>query len=195
MSDLNSLSRRARHEVLRAVRNHKYDRSEEGVVIPSMKLFIGGVFESAVGDGPWDVDANLVPTEGLNHILDVALSQATQKSAFYIGIFSGNVTVQSTWTGANWVANATEFTNYDEATRRAWTEAGVAAGVITNTASPALFTIATGGGTVRGAALVEASAKSAVTGVIIAAARFSVDKVMAAAEELRVRYTLTATST
>lgn len=194
MSDFNSLSPRARREAARALRNHKYDKTDTGLLVPSMHLRINGVFEVSAREEPYEPAPNMVVTEGLTHIIDVALSQATQKLAFYVALFSGNVTVANTWTGANWVANATEFTNYTEANRVAWAEAGAAAGSISNTASPALFTIGAGGGTVRGAALVEASAKSSTSGVLIAAARFSVDKVMAAAEELRVRYTLTASS-
>lgn len=195
MSELNNLSGRARRELSRALANHRYERTDGGIVVPSMKLSIGGFFEVAVGDGPYEIAPNLIPTEGLNHILDVALSQATQKLAFYIALFSGNVTPQATWTGANWVANATEFTNYAEATRQAWAEAGVAAGSVTNSASPASFTIGAGGGTVRGAALVEASAKSATTGVLVAAARLPADKVLAETEELRIIYTMNASST
>ena len=191
----NILAARHREEALRAIRNHKFDYTENGIAIPSMKLAIGGVFEVAGGDGVFEVCPNLIPTEGLNHIIGVALNQATQKLAFYLGLFSGDVTVQPTWTGANWVANATEFTNYTEATRQLWDNGAVAAGSVSNSALPAVFTMGVGGGTIRGLVLAEASAKSATTGVIIAASRLSVDKAMAQDEELRAKYTLSATST
>lgn len=189
------LSARNREEALSAIRRHKYDVTDTGIHIPSMKLSIGGVFEVAKGDGPWDVAPNLITTEGLNHILGVALAQASQKLAFYIAPFTANVAVAGTWTGANFTTNSTEFTNYDEATRVLWDKGSVSAGAVGNTLSPALFTIGTGGGTIRGVGLLEASAKSATTGVLIAAARLASDKVMAEDEELRVKYTLSATST
>lgn len=195
MSDINELSRRGRRDLSQAVRNHKYEVTDEGLLFPSQQLVVGGYFEVSVNGGDFEKAPNLVPTEGLNHLLGVTLSQDTQKLGFYVSLFSGNVTVQASWTGANYVANATEFTNYDEATRVAWVEAGAAAGSISNTASPAVFTMGTGGGTIRGAALLEASAKSATTGVLIAAARFLTDKVMAEDEELRIKYTISATST
>lgn len=191
----NILSARHREEALAAIRRHKYDVTDGGIVIPSMKLAIGGVFEAAVGDGPWDVAPNLITAEGLNHILGVALAQATQKLAFYIAPFSGNVSVANNWTGGNFASNATEFTNYTEATRVEWQKGAVAAGAVGNSATPAVFTIGTGGGTIRGVGLLEASAKSSTSGVCVAAARLPVDKVMAATEELRVKYTLSATST
>lgn len=191
----NILSARHCDEALRAIRAHKYDRTDSGIVIPSMKLAIGGVFEVAVGDGPWDVAPNLIVTEGLNHLLSVALAQGTQKAAFYLAPFSGNVAVPATWTGANFTTNATEFTNYTEANRVLWEKGAVAAGSVGNAATPGVFTMDTGGGTIRGMALLEASAKSATTGVLIAAARLSADKVLAVDEELRAKYTISATST
>lgn len=193
----NILSARHREEALSAIRRHKYEVAPGGIVIPSMKLAIGGVFETAKGDGPWDVAPNLIVTEGLNHILGVALAQATQKLAFYIAPFGGNVSVAGTWTGANFAANATELTTaYSEANRVEWEKGSVAAGSVGNSATPAVFTFAAGGPyTVRGVALLEASGKGATTGVLIAAARLAADKVMSEAEELRVKYTLSATST
>lgn len=142
---------------------------------------------------PWEVSPNLIVTEGLNYILASALGAVAQKTTFYVALFGGNVTPVAGWTGANFTANATEFTNYDEATRVLWADDAVAAGVIGNNATPAEFTISTGGGTVRGAALIEASAKSSTSGILVAAARFASDKVMAATEELRVKYVISAT--
>ncbi|WP_339830005.1 hypothetical protein [uncultured Arenimonas sp.] len=190
----NILAARHRDEALQAIRAHKYERTDSGIVIPSMKIAIGGVFEVAGNDGVYDVCPNLIPTEGLNHIISVALAQGTQKSAFYIALFSGDVTVQATWTGANFVENATEFTNYT-GERQEWVNGAVAAGSVSNTASPAVFPITGAGGTVRGIALLEANAKGSVEGVLVAASKLSVAKVMALDEELKAKYTLSATST
>lgn len=192
---IKNLNARHREEALRAIHNHKYELTESGIEIASMGLGFSGGFEVSVGNDPiWDLQSNLVVTEGRTHLLDVALSQATQNLGFYIAPFSQNVAVAATWTGATWVGLATEFTNYTEATRQAWVEAGAAASAINNTASPALFTMGVGGGTIRGLALVSESAKGATTGVLIAAARLATDKVMSEGEELRVKYTLSATS-
>lgn len=192
----NILSARHRDAALQAIRRHKYERTDNGILIPSMKLAIGGVFEVAKGDGPYEVAPNLVPLEGINHILSVALAQASQKLAFYIAPFSGDVTVQSTWTGANFATNATELTTaYSEANRVEWENGAVAAGSVGNSATPAVFTFAAGGPyTVRGVALLEASGKGATTGVLIAASRLAAAKVMGEGEELRVKYTLSMTS-
>lgn len=190
-----TLTTRHSAEARRAIANHRYEATASGIEIPSMKLAIGGIFEVAGNDGVWNVAPNLLTTEGLNYILGAALAQATQKLGLYLAIFSGNVTVVPTWTGANFAANATEITTYAETTRPLWDKGAVAAGSVSNTAIPAVFTMGAGTTTVRGVGLLGASAKGATTDVLVAAARLPVDKVMAELEELRAKYTLTATST
>lgn len=139
-------------------------------------------------EGPWEADDNMVVDQGIMHFLNATLDQAAQNAAYYIALFSGNVTVVSTWTAANFTANSTEFTNYTESNRVLWANDVAAANSIGNDTTPAVFTIATGGGTVRGAALLSVATKSATTGVLIAASRFASDKVLAEDEELRIKY-------
>lgn len=154
-----------------------------------------GCFEvSTDGGKTWEIEPNLVVDEGIAYLLSSALDGAAQKLTFYVALFGGNVTPQASWTAANFTANATEFTNYTESGRQQWMKGDVAAGALGNSASPAVFTINTGGGTVRGAALIEGAAKGATTGALIAAARFATDKVLEATEELRVRYTISFTA-
>ena len=153
-----------------------------------------GYFETQVGDGPWVRDNNLVVNEGILYLINTGLASGSASTIFYIAPFGGNVTPGATWTAANFTANSTEFTNYTEAVRQTWQKDAAAANAIGNTTTPATFTINTGGGTVRGAGLISVSTKSGTTGVLIAAARFDADKVLTVGEELRVKYTLTGTS-
>jgi hypothetical protein len=139
-------------------------------------------------EGPWEVDNNMVVDQGIMHFLGATLDQVTQNSAFYIALFGGNVTVVSTWTAANFTSNSTEFTNYTESNRVLWANDAAAANSIGNDTTPAVFTIGSGGGTVRGAALLSVATKSSTSGVLIAAARFATDKVLAEDEELRIKY-------
>lgn len=190
-----NMMHRHRQEALRRLRANKYELTEAGVLIPGMGLHFHGHWETQIGDAPWQVDPNIVVNEGILHFLQATLDQAAQNAAFYVALFSGAVTPAATWTAANFVANATEFTNYAEATRVPWNNDPAAANAIGNTTNPAVFTIGAGGGTIRGAALLSASAKNATTGVLIAAARFSADKPMSQDEELRIRYVLSGSST
>lgn len=194
MTPLSNLSGRDQAALRRAVRGLKYEVTETGIVVPEMGLSVGGYFEIQVNDGPVEVVPNRVVNEGLTHMLDVELGNAAQTAAWYVALFSGNVTPAATWTAANWVAQGTEFINYTQATRVAYTPAGASVQAITNSASRAQFTADTGGGTVYGAALVSASAKSATTGILFSAARFSSQKILDAADDLNVAYSVQASS-
>ena len=128
---------------------------------------------------------NLCPTEGLNHLLSIVAAGGSQIATWYCGIFEGDYTpiaanVMSTFPGL-----ATESTAYAEATRPEWVEAAPAAGVITNAASKAVFTI-NATKTFYGAFLSSSSVKGGTTGVLLSAARFSTAKAMASGEVLRV---------
>lgn len=148
---------------------------------------------------------NIVVNEGLNYILDSALSAGTQKTVFYIGVFKNSYTpiaadVQSSATPASNFYNAAKAgeitTEYSEATRQTWTEAGVSSQTLTNTASPASFTF-TESVNVYGAFLVcgtSADVKGSYgTGqLLIAAAKFEAVREMIFNDILNVVYTISA---
>ena len=133
---------------------------------------------------------NLITTEGRNHHLNVVYNGATQVATWYIGVFEGNYTPLATDTAATFPSAATECTAYDEATRQAFVEATSTAGLITNTASRAVFTF-NATKTIYGGFLTSASAKSATTGVLMAAARFSPSRNVEAAFQLTLGYNVT----
>ncbi len=184
------------NEIRRALANKKYEVNDVGdILVPSMKASIGGYFDHDVNGLDRRFDKNLWTTEGRNHTLDVVVGATSKLSTWYLAPFNGNVTVVDTWTAANFTANSTEFTAYDETARVVWTPASAASGSVNNTASRAAFTISTGGGTIRGFGFISASAKSATTGVLVAAARLASDRVLSATDVLNVGYTLTLTAT
>lgn len=191
---------RHRAEVARAIRNHDYDITPEGMYLPKQKAIVGGVFEVTHrrnGDMlAREAGPNLLPTQGLNHMLDVTLHGSAQITPWYVALFSGNVTPGATLTGATFAAVTTEFTNYAETTRVAYDEAAASGGVTDNTASRSIFTINGAGGTVYGGALLSASAKGAAgaSDICLAAARFSTSRAVVSGDELAVRYTITLTS-
>jgi len=154
-----------------------------------------GHWEISAGRAPWEIIPNIVVDEGILYLLNAGLAQGSQATALYIALFGGATTPANTLTAATFAGVQTEFTNYTETTRVVWAKDAAAANSIGNTTTPALFTMATGGGTVRGAALIAtASGKGATTGTLIAAAKFPSDKIMSAGEELRIRYTIAGSS-
>lgn len=81
---------------------------------------------------------NLVPNAALDHILDVVLAAGTQITSWFVGLKgAGSPAAGDTHAShAGW----TEVTDYDEATRPAWTAGAVSGQSVDNSASPAGFT-------------------------------------------------------
>lgn len=135
-----------------------------GAIIQRIKDFFG-VHQKIVIGSKWTVEhwrgdvllaerveENICPDAFINYVMDVALSGGTQKSSWYIALFSDNYTPLAANTYA--VPGFTESDGYDEATRPAWSEAGVSAKTITNSASKATFTMDGTDAAIYGAALV-----------------------------------------
>lgn len=136
---------------------------------------------------------NLVPTQGLNHILNVEFKSTTQVTAWYLAIFEGNYVPTSADTAAALPAAATECTAYAESTRVLFVGGTVAGGVLDNSASRAEFTM-NAAKTIYGAFMTSAPAKGATTGVVISSVRFSAAKNLVATDILRITAGMTLTS-
>ena len=137
-----------------------------------------------------DLVHNLVPTEGLNHMLNTEFKGGAQVGTWYLALFQGNYTPVAGDTAATFSASATEATAYSEATRVQWVEGTVAGGQLDNAASRAEFTM-TSLITVYGAALLSATAKGATTGVLSSIARFSSPKISVDVIRVTAGYVLT----
>jgi len=140
------------------------------------------------------IGSNIIPLEGLTHMLSVVVAGGGQVNPWYVALFEGNVTPGSGYTAATFPATATECTAYDEATRQVYNESPPSAGAVDNAANRAVFTM-NATKTVYGGALLSVSTKSSTSGVLLAAARFSSSRAVIDDDELAVRYTLTLTST
>lgn len=133
---------------------------------------------------------NLCPIEGRNYLLSVGANAGSQIAAWYCGLFEGNYTPVEANVMLTFPGLATESIAYDEATRPAWVEAAPSAGVITNAASKAVFTI-NAAKTFYGAFLSSSAVKAGTTGTLLSAARFSTSKAMDSGEVLRVTGSIT----
>jgi hypothetical protein len=162
---------------------------------------VGGVFRfEHIRDGKvidsWDT-SNIVVNQGLNYILDAALSNGVIIPTWYIGLFKNNYTpiatdVKATFTGSGVANEAT--TEYSETIRPTWVDAGAASQSISNSASPAVFTFASAV-TIYGALMTSTNTKGDTAGTLLAAAKFTTSKVMAIADQLNISYIISATST
>jgi hypothetical protein len=161
----------------------------------SQELAVGGYFTyELVRDGKvidtWK-EKNIVVNQGLNYILDAALSGGTVNTVHYIGLFSNNYTPIA----GTLIANLTEVNaKYNETTRPTWTEAGAASQTISNGVSPASFTF-NASETIHGAFLISNNTKGGTTGTLIAASKFAASRNVVTSDVLNVTYTISASST
>ncbi len=137
---------------------------------------------------------NAVVLSGLDHMLDVGLSGATQQASWFIGLTDGTPTVVGGDTMASHAGWA-EVVAYTEANRVPWVDGGVASQSVDNSASPATFSINANTTVIGGAFLVNVNAKGGVTGILYAAGAFTLgDKSLDAGDSLDVTATFTSTA-
>lgn len=190
-------------EFKRAFIKHKYEWDDNGNVwFPEQKSIImcDGVFTHWKNGEDKVHDHNMWVTEGRNNVLDVAFGGGTQTTTWYLAVFTGDVSVASTWTAANFASNATENTStsegYTNATRPAWVKNGAAsAGAISNSSAPTVFTFATANTVVaRGLAMLTTNTRGGTSGKLLSASRLSADRPMSNTDTLTVQYNLSLTS-
>lgn len=154
-------------------------------------LGVGSYHIEHIRDGvtidEWDTK-NIVVNEGINYILGAAIGGSAAITTWYIGLFSGNYTPQSTDAAASIASNSTETTQYAAGARQTFTPAAAASQQITNSASRASFTF-NASTTVYGMFLVSSSAIGGATGTLISAAQFGASKAVISGDQLLVTYT------
>jgi hypothetical protein len=113
---------------------------------------------------------NLVTNEGLNYALDAALSGGSPDTTWFVLLTDDTPTVAAGDTlasHAGWV----EVTDYDESNRVAWVDGGVSSQSVSNSGSPAVFTIDTNSTTIGGAGL--AGVNTGTSGALYAVGAFT----------------------
>lgn len=136
---------------------------------------------------------NLMPTEGLDHMVSVTMKNGTQVPTWYLGLYEGNYVPASTDTMALLPGLATEATTYDEAGRVVWNEGAVVTGAVNNSANKAEFT-SNANKTIYGGFITSNQTKGATTGVLLSVVRFASPKTFEVGSILRVTAGFTLTS-
>ena len=140
------------------------------------------------GNEKWsETKKNLIVTEGLNHILDVAFHADTQITTWYIGLKgSGTPAAGDTLAShASW----SEITDYS-GDRKEWTEGAASSGSMTN--SSTVDFLITGSATVAGAFL--GSAETGTSGTLYGVVDFASARSVLSGDTLQVTVTVTAAS-
>ncbi len=181
------------NDVLRLIRNRRWEHNEDGNVLVGTMRFAGLHTHFAPDGLGWQEDKNLLTTEGLTHVLSVTVAGGSQNTTWYVAPYSGNISPTASWTAANFTATATEITGYSESTRIAFNESAPAAGVTNNYSNPAVIT-ATGALSIWGAGILSVSTKSATSGVLLSAAKYAAVRSLAeSGDTFGIKYQITAT--
>lgn len=199
MEILRSLKPKYLKEFYRYIRNFKYEITDDGDILLPIKAIIGGYFVTDVNGENEDWSKNVVTNEGLDDVLDVYLHNSTQTSTWYVSVFEGNVTPAATWTGANYVSNATEVSTPGDVddgsggsvTRQEYEEAAASSQSTDNLSNKASFTVSNAGGiTLYGGALLSVSTIGGTTGVCFASSKFSSSRALADNDVINIGYTI-----
>jgi hypothetical protein len=162
------------------------------------KASAGGVYTiqcvGADGQVKWEQNTpNLVVNQGLQNMNTTYFNSGTQVTTWYVGLITGPGSGTTIAAGDTLASHAgwTEFSNYSGNRKAAVFGTATTAdpSVITNTASPAQFSISGAGGTVAGAFL--ASVATGTSGVLFSASDFQSpgDRVVVSGDTLVVTYT------
>lgn len=153
--------------------------TDDGILFPRQGILAQGEYFGRVNGGIWEKEGdNLITTEGLAHILNVALGAAAKPAGYFLALFSGAAAPAANWTAAGFAATANEITSmsegYTAATRPAWTPGVATAGSIDNLTAVASVTIATAASlNVTGAALLTNSTRGGTGGVLVSASKYA----------------------
>lgn len=140
---------------------------------------------------------NLVVNVGLQDLNTKYFSGSSYTAAWYLGLVTGPG-ASNTYLAANTMsshAGWTEFANYsgDRKAVTFGTATTADPSVISNSASPSVFTISGAGGTVAGAFLTTIVTKSTTTGTLFSVGNFTAgDKLVTSGDTLNVTYTFSA---
>jgi hypothetical protein len=193
---INKLARFGR-EFRNWVAQGEYEASEGGVLI-NKSAMLRGTYSLFVNNEQVDEFHNLIPTEGIAFILDVALGDTAKAAGFYLAPFANGVNPAANWTAASFAATAGEITSqvegYSEATRPEWAVTTSAAGVIGNLASKAAFSIVcTSTLNISGMALLTSNVRGGTSGALISASRYPSVRVVNNGDGFSVGYTVSLT--
>lgn len=170
------------HELAADLARERFDITDDGIYFPRQSILAAGEYFDRINGGEWVRTPNLLPTEGLAHLLNVALGSTAKPAGYFLALFSGGASPAANWTAASFAAAASEIVSltegYTSATRPAWTPANTATGAIDNLGAVASVTIATASQlNVTGAAMLTTNARGGTTGALVSATKYAAARV------------------
>lgn len=188
-----------RAEVAREIREERFDQVDGGLYLPRLGILANGEYFGRVNGGQWQKEGdNLIPVQGLAHILNVALGSTPKPAGYYLALFAGSAAPAANWTAASFASVASEIVSmtegYTSATRPAWEPTNTSTGSIDNMAAVAKLTIATAGQlNVTGAALLTSNQRGGTSGALVSASLFPVPRTFQNGDEYELGYRINLT--
>lgn len=156
-----------------------------------------------IGFQGWEPTPNTFTTEGMAKLLNIMFHDIAKAASeiFYVGIFKNNVTPALADTAASNLGAAGTYgecqdADYDDplTDKPGYTTADTATAVITNAVAGKAHFVIDASITVYGAFLSTEAAKTATTGTLMCAKKFSTARSVIADDELYVTYQITAST-
>ncbi|MHA3112884.1 phage tail fiber protein [Acinetobacter sp. ANC 4193] len=166
-----------RKELQRSLDREQYDITKDGLYFPRQGVIAKGKYYDRINDGEWSCTDNLVVTEGLTHMLNVALGSTAKPAGYYLALFSGTTAPAANWTAATFPSVAQEVISltegYADETRPVWTPGKAANGSISNSAAASLVITTATALNVTGLALLTNNTRGGTSGVLVSATKFA----------------------
>ena len=166
-----------RKELRRSLDQEQYDITEGGLYFPRQGVIAKGKYYDRINDGEWSCTDNLVVSEGLTHILSVALGSTAKPAGYYLALFGGATAPAANWTAATFPSVAQEITSltegYADATRPVWAPGAAANGSISNPVAASLTITTATTLNVTGLALLTNNTRGGTSGVLVSATKFA----------------------
>ena len=186
--------------LLAAVSAKDYTSNDDGSITTGQGITAKGEYFDRINGGEWTRTENLIPTEGLAHILNVALGTTPKPASYHLALFSAAAQPTANWTAASFASTASEIVSmtegYSAATRPTWTPAKTATNSIDNmtAGNVAKVTMKTASTlTVQGAAMLTTSAKGGTTGALISASKYASPRVFQDGDTYEIGYRISLT--
>lgn len=184
--------------LLAAVNANDYTSNEDGSITTGQGITAKGEYFDRINGGEWTRTENLIPTEGLAHILNVALGTTPKPASYHLALFSAAAQPAANWTAASFASTASEIVSmtegYSSATRPTWTPANTATNSIDNMAAVAKVTMKTASTlTVQGAAMLTNSSKGSTAGALISASKYAAPRVFQDGDTYEIGYRISLT--
>lgn len=184
--------------LLAAVNANDYTENADGSITTGQGITAKGEYFDRINGGEWTRTENLIPTEGLAHILNVALGTTPKPPGYYLALFSAAAQPAANWTAASFASTASEIVSmtegYSSATRPVWTPTNTATNSIDNMAAVAKVTMKTASSlTVQGAAMLTNSSKGSTAGALISASKYAAPRVFQDGDTYEIGYRISLT--